>query len=223
MNHRKIAKRLLSSRQPNPHLYSSPCGPAAVTRQVHSTPKQQAAGEPIKEPKFLEQAEMYFDKASVAKPYNLSLLQYMKQVDCMYEFVIPLQVTTTDNRTTTKVIRAYRAQHSHHRLPTKGGIRYAMDVNANEVKALATLMTFKCACVDVPFGGAKGGIQIDPFSRTPSNLSLTLSMRSRRPRACSASTPRPIRASSPASTSPAATSSAVSEGTGLASTSWGQF
>src|SRR6478735_4623606 len=61
-----------------------------------------------------------------------------------------------------QVFEGYRTVHSTHLGPSKGGIRYALDVNTDEVRALAAWMTFKCAVANLPYGGAKGGIKCDP-------------------------------------------------------------
>src|SRR5262250_1337083 len=71
---------------------------------------------------------------------------------------------------TIRVIEGFRVQHNSARGPCKGGIRYHPNVTFDEVKALATWMTWKCAIVNIPFGGAKGGIVCDPHKLTRNEL-----------------------------------------------------
>ncbi|MCC5789077.1 MAG: Glu/Leu/Phe/Val dehydrogenase [Opitutales bacterium] len=86
----------------------------------------------------------------------------MKTCNSIYRMRFP--VRGDDGQ--VRVVEAFRAEHSYHRLPTKGGIRFSRMVNLNETVALAALMTYKCALVGVPFGGAKGGVRISPASES---------------------------------------------------------
>ena len=108
---------------------------------------------------FLGQVDQAFDHAATfTHHHDPTLLANIKA--CKNLFYTSFPIKRDDGR--IEVMHAWRAEHSHHKLPTKGGIRYADNVDADEVQALAALMTYKCALVDVPFGGAKGGIRLNP-------------------------------------------------------------
>ncbi len=115
---------------------------------------------------FFENVLNYVDRAAALTNHPKGLLDQIKHCNSVYHFEFPIRHPDGS----VEVINAWRVEHSHHKLPTKGGIRYAPEVNEDEVKALAALMTYKCAIVDVPFGGAKGAIQIDPKKYTLDQL-----------------------------------------------------
>lgn len=114
---------------------------------------------------FFKSVEDYVDKAASFTDIPRGLIEQIKACNLVLQIRFPVQIGND-----YEVIEAYRVQHSHHRLPTKGGIRYAETVDQDEVMALAALMTYKCALVDVPFGGAKGGLRINPAKYTVDQL-----------------------------------------------------
>ncbi|MBW2270813.1 MAG: Glu/Leu/Phe/Val dehydrogenase [Deltaproteobacteria bacterium] len=107
---------------------------------------------------FLANVQTAFDRAAAQTSHDPGRLAQVR--DCNTVCSIRFPVNRDDG--STVVLKGYRAQHSYHRLPTKGGIRYAPGVGHRTIEALATLMTLKCAIVKVPFGGAKGAVCIDP-------------------------------------------------------------
>ncbi len=114
---------------------------------------------------FLDSVSNNFDKAAEFTNFDKGLLSQIKACNSVYRMKFPVKTEKG-----IEVFKAYRVQHSHHKLPVKGGIRFSEDVNQDEVMALASLMTYKCAIVNVPFGGAKGGITINPKNHSIETL-----------------------------------------------------
>lgn len=114
---------------------------------------------------FFKGVERSFDKAAKFTRFSKGILEQIKACNSILQVKFPVRIGDQ-----IEVIEAYRVQHSHHKLPCKGGIRFSMEVNQDEVMALAALMTYKCAIVNVPFGGGKGGIKIDSSKYNVSDL-----------------------------------------------------
>lgn len=116
--------------------------------------------------KFFHQVNHYFDEAAKYVGIPKDILELIKANNTVIHFKFPIK---RDNGV-VEVIEAWRAQHSHHRKPCKGGIRFADIANEDEVIALAALMTYKCAIVEVPFGGGKGAVKINPKKYSEAEL-----------------------------------------------------
>ncbi|MCX7870377.1 MAG: Glu/Leu/Phe/Val dehydrogenase [bacterium] len=115
---------------------------------------------------LLNQVESFFDEAASYLSYPKELLEQIKVCNSVLSVSFPIK---RDNGK-IEVISGWRAEHSFHRLPTKGGIRLSENVDISEVMALAALMSYKCAIMDIPFGGAKGAIKINPKLYSTSEL-----------------------------------------------------
>lgn len=111
-----------------------------------------------KEMNLFEMVQAQFDHNAELLNLDPALREFMREPERILQFTIPVDM---DNGT-TKTFTGFRVQHSTARGPAKGGIRFAKDETIEMVKSLGTMMTWKCAVVDIPLGGAKGGIIVDP-------------------------------------------------------------
>ncbi len=120
-----------------------------------------------KEPSFRESVDLMFNRAVALMDLPPGLEEKIRVCNATYTVRFGVRL-----RGQIQTFTGYRSVHSEHMEPVKGGIRYAMGVNQDEVEALAALMTYKCALVEAPFGGSKGGLRIDPRQYDEHELEL---------------------------------------------------
>jgi len=114
---------------------------------------------------FLESVNLMFDRAASILNLPEDVARAVRTCNSTYEVSFSVRL-----RGELHSFKGYRSVHSEHMEPAKGGIRFSIDVNKNEVEALAALMTYKCALVEAPFGGSKGGLIVDPLEWEPFEL-----------------------------------------------------
>ena len=118
-----------------------------------------------KEPSFRENVDKMFDRAAATLDLPVGLAEQIRTCNAVYQVKFGVKIQGE-----YKIFSGWRAVHSEHRLPVKGGIRYADFANQEEVEALAALMSYKCAIVDVPYGGSKGALCLKPSDYTEEEL-----------------------------------------------------
>ncbi len=118
-----------------------------------------------REPSFRENVDLMFDRAAATLNMPVGLAEQIRTCNAVYQVKFGVKI-----RGGYQVFTGWRAVHSEHRLPVKGGVRYANFANQEEVEALAALMTYKCSIVDVPYGGSKGALCIRPKDYTEEEL-----------------------------------------------------
>ena len=119
------------------------------------------------EPSFRESVDLMFNRAVKHMDLSPGLEQKIRVCNSTYTVRFGVRL-----RGKMETFTGYRSVHSEHMEPVKGGIRFALNVNQDEVEALAALMTYKCALVETPFGGSKGGLCIDPRQYDERELEL---------------------------------------------------
>jgi glutamate dehydrogenase (NAD(P)+) len=119
------------------------------------------------EPGFRDSVDLMFERAVGLMDLSPGLVEKIRVSNSTYTVRFGVRL-----RGDIHTFTGYRSVHSEHIEPVKGGIRYAMTVDQQEVEALAALMTYKCALVEVPYGGSKGGLRIDPREWEPQELEL---------------------------------------------------
>ncbi len=122
---------------------------------------------PEVEPSFRDSVDIMFNRAVALMDLSPGLEEKIRVCNATYTVRFGVRL-----RGGIQTFTGYRSVHSEHMEPVKGGIRYSLGVNQNEVEALAALMTYKCALVDAPFGGSKGGLCIDPREYNEHELEL---------------------------------------------------
>jgi glutamate dehydrogenase (NAD(P)+) len=122
---------------------------------------------PLREPSFRESVDMMFNRAVRLMDLSPGLEEKIRVCNSTYTVRFGVRL-----RGAIHTFTGYRSVHSEHMEPVKGGIRFSLAVSQDEVEALAALMTYKCAVVEVPFGGSKGGLCIDPRAWDEHELEL---------------------------------------------------
>jgi glutamate dehydrogenase (NAD(P)+) len=114
---------------------------------------------------FKDNVNLHVDKSAKLLNFSDDLLEHLKSTHSLIKVNVGVVLDGKINNFT-----GWRAVHSEHILPTKGGLRYSETVDQDDTEALASLMTYKCAIVNIPFGGAKGGLKINPKNYTMPQL-----------------------------------------------------